>query len=313
MSIDTTKLSVQLTTNYGNESSFCDSELMVSHEDLSIPSSPPTSVLPIIDIDNSLGQRNMNEYKEVCYPVEDNEENLGQVAFGYRLESIYQMEIYTALDVLLTTLFDEDISIFYKEFLEIPNTLCSSIDHDWFNYPERVLTITFEGLSLFIYSQISSNLYLGVEVENLTMVADKYTSVLYSIVNSSIENEQLYVQLQRNIKKKIELHLNEVENDPYSYLTDLCCLDHISELSIINKNFENEDEQHLHKFLQNKKYLESLFNRPMNYWYELIKKYLLEWDLTKRTIILLKPSNELLIEQQGKHNSTNISLIPNII
>jgi hypothetical protein len=54
------------------------------------------------------------------------------------------------MDVLLTTLFDEDISIFYKEFLEIPNTLCSSIDHDWLNYPERVLTITFEGLIIII-------------------------------------------------------------------------------------------------------------------------------------------------------------------
>jgi Zn-dependent M16 (insulinase) family peptidase len=144
-SIDTKKLSVQLTTNDNNESSFCDSELMVSNEDSSAASSP-TSVLPIIETDNSIYQRNMNEYKEVFYPIEDNEENLGQVAFGYRLESIYEMEIYTALDVLLTTLFDEDISIFYKEFIEIPNALCSSIDHDWFNYPERILTITFEGL-----------------------------------------------------------------------------------------------------------------------------------------------------------------------
>jgi Zn-dependent M16 (insulinase) family peptidase len=146
-SIDKKKLSVQLTTNDGNESSFCDSELMVSHEDLSISSSPPISVLPSIETDNSI----FNEYKEVCYPVEDNEENLGQVAFGYRLESIYQMEVYTALDVLLTTLFDEDISIFYKEFIEIPNTLCSSIDHDWYNYPERVLTITFEGLLHYLF------------------------------------------------------------------------------------------------------------------------------------------------------------------
>jgi uncharacterized membrane protein len=132
------------------------------------------------------------------------------------------------------------------------------------------------------------------------MVADKYSSTLYSIINSSIENEQLYLQLQRNIKKKIELHLNEIENDPYTYLTDLCCLDHISELSIEKNNSEFNDEQHLHKFLQNKKYLENLFNRSMNYWYDLIKKYLLEWDSIKRTIILLKPSNELLIEQQGK-------------
>jgi uncharacterized UPF0160 family protein len=139
-----------------------------------------------------------------------------------------------------------------------------------------------------------------VEVENLTMVADKYSSTLYSIINSSTENEQLYLQLQRNIKKKIELHLNEIENDPYTYLTDLCCLDHISELSIEKNNSEFDDEQHLHKFLQNKKYLENLFNRSMNYWYDLIKKYLLEWDSIKRTIILLKPSNELLIEQQGK-------------
>ena len=116
---------------------------MVSHDDLSMPSSPLVSHLPTTETDTSM----FNEYKEVCYPVEDNEENLGQVAFGYRLESIYQMEIYTALDVLLTTLFDEDISIFYKEFIEMPNTLCSSIDHDWLNYPERVLTITFEGMS----------------------------------------------------------------------------------------------------------------------------------------------------------------------
>jgi Zn-dependent M16 (insulinase) family peptidase len=149
ISIDAKKLSVQLTTNDGNESSFCDSELMVSHEDLSLPSSP-SSLLPTIETENSICQRNMNEYKEVFYPVEDNEENLGQVAFGYRLESIYEMEIYTAMDILLTTLFDEDISIFYKEFLEIPNTLCSSIDHDWLNYPERVLTITFEGLIIII-------------------------------------------------------------------------------------------------------------------------------------------------------------------
>jgi hypothetical protein len=149
LSIDSTKLSVQLTTNDGNESSFCDSELMVSHGDSSAPSSP-CLLLPIIETDNSIHQRHMNEYKEVCYPVESNEENLGQVAFGYRLESIYEMEIYTALDVLLTTLFDEDISIFYKEFIEIPNTLCSSIDHDWLNYPERVLTIIFEGLSMVI-------------------------------------------------------------------------------------------------------------------------------------------------------------------
>ena len=147
-SVDTTKLNVKLTTTDGNDSSFCDSEFMVSHEDLSISVSP-TSLLPAIEVDNSMFQRHMNEYKEICYPVEDNEENLGQVAFGYRLESIYEMEIYTALDVLLTTLFDEDISIFYKEFIEIPNTLCSSIDHDWYNYPERVLTITFEGLFLF--------------------------------------------------------------------------------------------------------------------------------------------------------------------
>lgn len=145
MSIDTTKLSVQSTTNDGNESSFCDSELMVSHEDSSVPSSP-SSLIPTVETDHSIYQRQMNEYKEVCYPVEDNEEHLGQVAFGYRLESIYEMEIYTALDVLLTTLFDEDISIFYKEFIEMPNTFCSSIDHDWFNYPERILTITFEGL-----------------------------------------------------------------------------------------------------------------------------------------------------------------------
>jgi Zn-dependent M16 (insulinase) family peptidase len=129
-------------------------------------------------------------------------------------------------------------------------------------------------------------------------VADKYSSVLYSIVNSQIADEQFYIQLQRNIKKKIELHLNEIESDPYSYLTDLCCLDHISELSIVNSN--NDDEQHLHQFLRNKKYLESLFNRPIGYWLELIKKYLLEWDSTKRTVILLKPSNELLTEQQGK-------------
>lgn len=151
--IDTTKLSVQLTTNDGNESSFCDSELMVSHDESSNPSSPSSSFIPTTDIDNSINHRQMNEYKEICYPVEDNEENLGQVAFGYRLESIYEMEIYTALDVLLTTLFDEDISIFYKEFIELPNTLCSSIDHDWFNYPERVLTITFEGLNEKDFSQ----------------------------------------------------------------------------------------------------------------------------------------------------------------
>ena len=142
--VDTTKLSVHLNIPDTNESSFFDSELMVSHGDSSSPSSPSTS-FPVIELDQSSAFRQMNEYKEVCYPVEDSDENLGQVAFGYRLESIYNMEVYTALDVLLTTLFDEDISIFYKEFVEIPNTLCSTIDHDWFNYPERVLTVTFEG------------------------------------------------------------------------------------------------------------------------------------------------------------------------
>lgn len=287
-STDKTKLAVQLTTTDGNESSFCDSEMMVSHEDLSVPSLP-TSLLPAIEIDNSMFQRHMTEYKEICYPVEDNEDNLGQVAFGYRLESIYEMEIYTALDVLLTTLFDEDISIFYKEFIEIPNTFCSSIDHDWYNYPERVLTITFD----------------GVEVDNLTIVADKYTSILYSLINSTIENEQFSTQLERNIKKQMELHFNELETDPYNYLTDLCCLDHISELSM-EKN--KTDQDHLHEFLQNQKYLESLSHRPLSYWYELIKKYLLEWDLSKRTVILLKPSNDLLIEQQGKAH-LNFSLI----
>lgn len=144
--VDSKKLSAQITTNELNESSFCDSELMVSHGESSGPSSPRFLSLPN-ETDNAI--RNMNEYKEVCYPVEDNDENLGQVAFGYRLESIYEMQTYTALDVLLTTLFDEDISIFYKEFIELPNTLCSSIDHDWFNYPERVLIITFEGLCFF--------------------------------------------------------------------------------------------------------------------------------------------------------------------
>ncbi|CAF1673332.1 unnamed protein product, partial [Didymodactylos carnosus] len=68
-----------------------------------------------------------------------------QVAFGYRLASIYDMDTYTALDVLLTTLFDDDISIFHKQFIEMPNTLCSSIHHDWHNYIERVLIVTFEG------------------------------------------------------------------------------------------------------------------------------------------------------------------------
>ena len=149
ISLDTTKLSVQsntTTTNDGNDTSFCDSELMVSRGDSSAPVSP-VPVQPPVDHDQEMVTRQMNEYKEVFYPVEDDEENLGQVAFGYRLESIYEMEFYTALDVLLTTLFDEDISIFYKEFIEMPNMLCASVDHDWFNYPERVLTVTFEGLS----------------------------------------------------------------------------------------------------------------------------------------------------------------------
>ena len=144
LSVDTSKLGVQSTTNDGNDSSFCDSELMVSHEDLSAPSSP-SSLMPPIETDNSIYQRNMNEYKEICYPVDDSEENLGQVAFGYRLESVYDMENYTAIDVLLTTLFDDDISIFYKEFIEMPNLLCSSIHHEWCNYPERTLGIVFEG------------------------------------------------------------------------------------------------------------------------------------------------------------------------
>ncbi len=142
--------------------------------------------------------------------------------------------------------------------------------------------------------------YLGVEVDDLTLVADKYSSVLYSIINSQKDNDQLYTQLQINIKKKIDLHLNEIENEPFGFLTDLCCLDHISELSTSKMNDENDDEQHLHEFLRNKNYLESLFNRPITYWHELIKKYLLEWNSSKRTIILLKPSNELLIDQQGK-------------
>jgi Zn-dependent M16 (insulinase) family peptidase len=140
--------------------------------------------------------------------------------------------------------------------------------------------------------------YLGVEVDDLTIVADKYSAVLYSIINSQTDNDQFYIQLQRNIKKEIESHLNQIENEPYDFLIDTCCLDHISELSIPDRN--TDDEQHLHKFLRPKAYLESLFNRPITYWHELIKKYLLEWDSSKRTIILLKPSNELLLEQQGK-------------
>lgn len=299
LTLDTTKLSVQLTHPDGSESSFCDSELMVSHGDSSSPSSPSTS-LPQHDYDPNLNVKQMNEYKQVCYPVEDSDENLGQVAFGYRLESIYNMEVYTALDVLLTTLFDEDISIFYKEFIEIPNTLCSSIDHEWFNYPERVLTITFEGLSSVdraFCSPCHQSFSSGIEVENLTMVADKYTSVLYSIINASEKNDQLSTQIQRNIRKKIELHLNEIENEPFDYLTDLCCLDHISDLSIGDEH--RNDEDRLDKFLCNKKHLEELISRPWTFWCDLIKKYLLEWDSSKRTIILLKPSNDLLIEQQG--------------
>jgi len=279
--VDTTKLSVQLTNVDGNESSFCDSELMVSNNDSSSPSSPSTSLMQN-EFDPTVSTRQMNEYKQIYYPVEDNEENLGQVAFAYRLESIYNMEIYTSLDVLLTTLFDEDISIFYKEFIEMPNTLCSTIDHDWFNYPERVLTITFE----------------GIDVEHLTMVADKFTSVLYSIVNATVKNDELLIQIQRNIQKKIELHLNEIENEPLDYLTDLCCLDHISELSLPKSNENDDEEDHLNKFLRNKKYLEDLNSRPLTFWTELIRKYLLEWDSSKRTIILLKPSNDLLSEQQ---------------
>lgn len=276
ISIDTNKLMAQITTNDGGDSSFVDSENFVSNGDLSLPSSP-SSLHPSIEIDTSVLSRHMNEYKEVCYPAEDNDENLGQVAFGYRLESIYEMEIYTALDVLLTTLFDDDISIFYKEFLELPNTLCSSIDHDWFNYPERVLLIVFE----------------GVEVDNLTLVADKYFSTLYSILNLQYNQDEFLVQLKRNIQKKIQLHLNELEIDPYSYLTDLCCLDHISELSTKTSN-----EQHLDKFFQNKIYLEHLLTQNATYWFDLIRKYLLEWDTNKRTIVLLKPSNDLLLEQQ---------------
>ena len=302
--VDSTKLSVHLNSHDGNESSFFDSELMVSQGDSSAPSSPSTS-FPVIELDSGSSVRQMNEYKEVCYPVEDSDENLGQVAFGYRLESIYNMEMYTALDVLLTTLFDEDISIFYKEFVEIPNTLCSSIDHEWFNYPERVLTVTFEGLSRDRHVSDVHPLCLGIEVENLTLVADKYSSVLYSIINSPLEsNTQLYTQIQQNIRKKIELHLNEIENEPFDFLTDLCCLDHISELSLSARKQhtetpEDDEQQHLHQFLRNKKYLDELLPRPLSYWYDLIRKYLLEWDSSKRTIILLKPSNDLLIEQQG--------------
>jgi Zn-dependent M16 (insulinase) family peptidase len=97
----------------------------------------------------------------------------------------------------------------------------------------------------------------------------------------------------------IQLHLDETENEPYGFLNDACCLDHISELSIPKSN---DNEQHLHKFLQTTKYLESLNDRTIGYWHELIKKYLLEWDSSKRTVILLKPSNDLLLEQQGKNS-----------
>ena len=145
-SMDTNKLSVQLTTIDGNESSFYDSESMVSCNGSSELQLSHASLLPI-ETDNSIFRCHTNKYKEICYPLEDDEENLGQVALSYRLESIYEIEVYTALDVLLTTLCDEDISIFYKEFIEIPNTLCSSIHYDWYNYPQRVLIITFEGLS----------------------------------------------------------------------------------------------------------------------------------------------------------------------
>lgn len=279
ISIDMKKLAAQKPTTDGSESSFMDSECLVSHEDLSLPSSP-SSLIPPIEIDTSNSSRFMNEYKEVCYPADDNDENLGQVAIGYRLESVYEMEIYTALDVLLTTLFDEDISIFYKEFIELPNTLCSSVDHDWFNYPERVLIITFE----------------GVEVEDLTVVADKYFSTLYSILNFQHNQDEFFLQIQRNIQKKIQLHLNEIENSPYSYLIDLCSLDHISELSI-----KTTSEQHLDKFFQNKKYLENLFSQSKTFWYDLIRKYFLEWDTTKRTVVLLKPSNDLLLEQHEQN------------
>ena len=145
--VDATKLSVHLSHVDGApESSNGDSELMVSHGESSLTSSPVSSLLTNQENDSMLLGRQMNEYKEVFYPVEDDDENLGQVAFGYRLESIYNIEFFTALDVLLTTLFDEDVSIFHKHFMEIPNVLCSSINHDWFNYTERVLMITFEGL-----------------------------------------------------------------------------------------------------------------------------------------------------------------------
>lgn len=143
-------------------------------------------------------------------------------------------------------------------------------------------------------------------MDNLTLVADKYSSVLYTIINSPDSNTQLYTQLQQNIRKKIEIHLNEIENEPFDFLTDLCCLDHISELSLSARKqhieTREDDELNLHQFLRNKKYLEELLQRPIIYWYDLIKKYLLEWDSSKRTIILLKPSNDLLIEQQGKEH-----------
>ena len=153
-------------------------------------------------------------------------------------------------------------------------------------------------------------IFIGVEVEKLTLVADKYASVLYSIINSSENNEQLLIQLRQNIKKEIEYHSDEIEKEPFDYLTDLCCLDHISELSTSStaqKNFttdehkiDDDDDDRFHQFLIRKKHLNRLFDRSISYWHELIKKYLLEWDSSRRKIILLKPSHALLLEQEGK-------------
>ncbi|CAF1641446.1 unnamed protein product, partial [Didymodactylos carnosus] len=122
--------------------------------------------------------------------------------------------------------------------------------------------------------------------------------------------DHLLKQINNNIKKKIDYIQYELENEPYGYLTGLCCLDHISELmntstTMMNQNEdgdENEnvdDNRRFTKWFLNKKYLNKLYNKPIDYWHNLIKTYLIEWDNNRRTAILLKPSTELLHQIQG--------------
>lgn len=270
-----------------NENSFFDSENFVSLVDSSSSDDSAEKTVKSNETQSSRTEnRSIDKFQEIFYPIENEEENLGQLVFAYRLESIFEIENFTAIDVLLTTLFDDDISIFYKEFIEFPNVFCSNIDHDWFNYSERILVIQFE----------------AVRTENLTLLAEKFGSTLLSIVDSAEHQQHLLTQIRNNIKKEIQLHLDEIEKEPLDYLTDLCCLDHISELSATStyQEKQNNEELQFHRFFMRKSFLEQLYEKPISFWYDLIRKYLIEWDASKRTVILLKPSYDLLVEQEGK-------------